>query len=355
MSQTLRLGLFIIATLVILTIGVFLIGGNQALFERTYQVRSTFQNVSGLNPGADVRVGGIHEGTVKHIDLPRNPEGDVTVVMNLANITRDVLKEDSVASIQTEGLVGDKYVEISFGSTDARQLKNGDTIQSEPPLDISDLLKKTDQIMDSAKEAVQNIQATANNLDSISSKINQGEGSVGALINNKSLYQQANAGTAAFRDDMEALKHNFLLRGFFNKRGYEDSDELTKHQIASLPPRPYTKEFAYDATKLFDKEAKLRNQKMLNEAGKYLEQNKFGEVVVAASAGPKGETDKDHVLTEARSMVVRDYLADNFRLDDDRIKTVALGKTAASGSLAGRDDASIQIFVYATADSERGR
>lgn len=349
MSQTLRLGLFVIATLTILSIGVFLIGGNEALFERTYQVKSDFKTVSGLDAGADVRVGGIHEGTVKHIELPRDPQGDVVVVMNLANRTRDVVKEDSIASIQTEGLVGDKFVEISFGSTGAKPLKNGDTIESEPPLDISDLLKKTNQIMDTAKEAVQNVEATANNLDSITSKINQGEGSVGALINNKSLYQQANAGTAAFRDDMEALKHNFLLRGFFNKRGYEDSDELTKHQIASLPAKPYAKEFVYDAEKLFDKEAKLKNQKMLKEAGQFLEQNKFGEVVVAASAGPKGETDKDRTLTEARSMVVRDYLADNFRLDDDRIKTVALGKTSDS------DTARIEIFVYPLESSARAQ
>jgi phospholipid/cholesterol/gamma-HCH transport system substrate-binding protein len=346
MSHTLRLGLFIVATLTILAVGVFLIGGNQSLFERTYQVKSEFHNVSGLDPGGDVRVGGIHEGTVKHINLPHTPDGNVTVVMDLANATREVVKEDSVASIETEGLVGDKYVEISFGSTGAAPLKNGATIESEPPLDISVLLKKTNQIMDTAKDAVQNVAATANNLDSISSKINQGEGSVGALINDKSIYQQANAGTAAFRDDMEALKHNFLLRGFFNKRGYEDSDELAKHQIARLPAEPYTKAFAYEAAKLFDKQdsAKLKNQKMLNEVGQYLETKSFGEAVVAASAGPKGETDKEHVLTEARSMVVRDYLADNFRLDDNRIKTIGLGKTSDANAGSGK----IEIFVYAS-------
>jgi phospholipid/cholesterol/gamma-HCH transport system substrate-binding protein len=344
MSYTFRLGLFIAATLTVLAIGVFLIGSNESLFQRTYRVKSDFHNVSGLNAGADVRVGGIHEGTVKHIALPHSPEGSVTVVMDLSKATREVVKEDSVASIQTEGLVGDKYVEISFGSTGAAALKDGATIESEPPLDISDLLKKTNQIMDAAKEAVQNVSATAENLDSISSKINQGEGSVGALINNKSIYQQANAGTAAFRDDMEALKHNFLLRGFFNKRGYEDSDELAKHQIASLPAEPYTKAFTYDATKLFDKQdsAKLKNQKLLNEVGQYLEHNRFGEAVVAASAGPKGETDKEHVLTEARSMVVRDYLADNFQLDDNRIKTMGLGKTSGADTADGK----VEIFVY---------
>ncbi len=344
MSQTFRLGLFVVATLLILAVGVFLIGSNESLFQRTFPVKAAFHNVAGLNEGADVRVGGIHKGTVKRIDLPHNSDGSVTVSMELASATRDVVKQDSVASIQSEGLVGDKFVEISFGSPGAQRLKDGDAIKSKPPVDISDIITKTDQIMDMAKEAVQNVSATADNLDAVSSKINQGEGTVGALVNDKTVYQQATAGTAAFRDDMEALKHNFLLRGFFNRRGYEDSEDLKKHEIQRLPTEAYTKAFVYDATKLFDKQdsAKLKSPKTLTEVGKFLEESKFGEVVVAASAGPKGETDKEQVLTEARSMVVRDYLADNFQLYDNRIKTIGLGKTADAS--AGK----VEIFVYPT-------
>jgi phospholipid/cholesterol/gamma-HCH transport system substrate-binding protein len=344
MSQTFRLGLFVIATLTVLAIGVFLIGSNQSLFERTFSLKADFHNVSGLNQGADVRVGGIHKGTVKHINLPHNPDGSVTVTMDLANATRDVVKQDSVASIQSEGLVGDKYVEVSFGSTGAMPLKDGDTIESTPPVDISDIIAKTNQIMDMAKEAVENVAATADNLDSVTSKINQGEGTVGALVNDKTIYNQATAGTAAFRDDMEALKHNILLRGFFNRRGYEDTEDLKKHEIPKLPAEPYSKAFVYDAGKLFDKQgsAKLKNQKTLNEAGKFLQENKFGQAVVAASAGPKGEADKEQVLTEARSMVVRDYLANNFELDDNRIKTIGLGKASDAGAGNGK----VEIFVY---------
>ena len=58
MSQTIRLGLFIVVTLTILAVGVFLIGNNESLFQRTFQVNAAFHNVSGLNEGADVRVGG---------------------------------------------------------------------------------------------------------------------------------------------------------------------------------------------------------------------------------------------------------------------------------------------------------
>src|SRR6266478_5814460 len=156
-SRAVRLGLFMVGSLIILAIGVFLIGNREMLFTSTYSLKSDFQTVAGLSPGADVRVGGIHEGTVKRIDLPNRPDGKITVVMDMHQATRNVLKNDSVASIKTEGLLGDKYMEISFGSPDASKLKNGDTIQSAPPLDISDLFAKTSAILDSTKGAVENI------------------------------------------------------------------------------------------------------------------------------------------------------------------------------------------------------
>src|SRR5574340_144230 len=113
MSRALRLGVFIVATLLILFAGVFLIGGKRFLFRRTYRLQAEFQNVAGLNNGAAVRVGGIHLGTVKYISLPGGPGGKLTVVMDMANSTKSIIRQDSVATIKTEGLLGDKYVDIS--------------------------------------------------------------------------------------------------------------------------------------------------------------------------------------------------------------------------------------------------
>jgi phospholipid/cholesterol/gamma-HCH transport system substrate-binding protein len=344
MSSTFRLGAFIVSTLLILAAGVFLIGDKESLFKSTYRVKADFQNVAGLDPGADVRVGGLHEGTVRRIELPRRPDEKVTVVMDLATATRDIVKKDSIASIRSEGLVGDKYVEVSFGSQEAKRLQDGETIESEPPADLAELIKKTDQILDSTNQAVQSFDVTSGKLKSITSKIDEGTGTLGALVNDKTVYQQVNAGATSFRDNMEALKHNFLLRGFFNRRGYEDAEELTKHEISRLPAEPYSKAFTYDAKQLFDKpdSAKLKNKKVLQEAGKFLENEKFGLAVVAASTGAKGDTEKQRTLTEARTMVVRNYLAENFRVDDTRIKTIGLGKDPALGDDGGK----VEMLVY---------
>src|SRR5262245_48415501 len=119
MSRTFWLGLFILAAVVILATGVFLIGDQQERFRSTYEIKTKFRNVAGLIEGAPVRVGGIQQGTVKHLWLPQKPDDDVMVSMNLVEETHNVLKQDSVASIRSEGLLGDKFVEISFGSPSA--------------------------------------------------------------------------------------------------------------------------------------------------------------------------------------------------------------------------------------------
>lgn len=346
MSQTFRLGLFIVAALAVLAAGVFLIGSRESLFQSTYRVQADFQNVAGLADGADVRVGGLHQGTVKRINLPNRPDGKVVVTMDLNKATRDVINHGSVASIKSDGLVGDKYVEISFGSEGEPRLKDGETIASQPPLDVSNLVKKADQLLDSAKSAVTNLDGTASNLKSVSAKIDEGKGTVGALINDKTIYQKATAGATALDEDMEALKHNFLLRGFFKNRGYEDAADLTRHAISQLPPGEPVKTFDYGGRKIFNKQAKLEDQKAFKEAGDYLQANKFGLAVVVDSVGMKGETGQDRVLSEGRAAAVRDYLAKNFRLDDTRIKTLGLGKTDQGG-----DNGMVEILIYPATNS----
>src|SRR5260370_36039341 len=130
MCTAFRVGIFVVLALLFLSIGIFLIGDKDFLFSPTYRLKADFQNVGGLNNGADVRVGGIHQGTVKEIDLPSQPDGKVTVVMNLRSPTRNNIKKDSRASIQTDGLLRDKHVEISVGSSKAEAVGSNDTTAS---------------------------------------------------------------------------------------------------------------------------------------------------------------------------------------------------------------------------------
>jgi len=352
MSRSFRLGLFMLTTLAILAACIFLVGREESRFGTNYLVRSDFTNVAGLSEGADVRVGGIRKGTVRSIHLPKTPDGEVVVTMDLAKETQAIVKQDSVASIQSEGLLGDKYVEISFGSMEAARLKSGETIESEPPFDISDLFNKANQILDTSQGALESIQGAADNVNMITAKINTGKGTVGKLINDKTLYQQAAAGATALHEDADALQHNFLLRGFFKNQGYTNPTEITQHEVPELPKGQAVKTFAYNPKSLFDKldSAKLKNEKSLDAAGQFLQSQKFGLAVIVDTTGRKGDTEKERVLSEARGFVVRKYLVENFQLDDTHVKTLGLGKTPDSSP-----DGSIEILIYAGAPAAQAR
>ena len=336
MSGTFRLGLFIVVTLLAFGAGIFWIGHMRFVFNSTYRLNAEFGNVAGLNDGAEVRVAGIHEGTVTRIQLPQHSQEKVKVVMDMRCDTKQVIKKDSVAAIRSEGLIGDKYVEISVGSEQAARVANGDTIGSEPPIQLSDLVKKADGILDSARGAVGNVADTTK-------KIDEGRGTLGALVNDRGMYEHANAAASAAQDNMEAAKHNFLLRRFFNKRGYEDPSDLKKHEVSNLPARTPAKQFTYEDQQLFDKRnvAKIKKSKELEEAGSYLESNPFGVAVIATHADPRGDSDKNQVVAEARAKAVRDYLVQNFKLEDVRIKTIAFGK-----SLDDSRSGKVEVFVY---------
>jgi phospholipid/cholesterol/gamma-HCH transport system substrate-binding protein len=360
MSKIARLGAFIVLTLAILAAGVFVIGSKEYLFRSTYQLKAQFDNVAGLAAGADVQVGGVHSGTVHSIELPHKPGEQVTVLMDLDKSTHEIIKRDSVASIETAGVLGNQFVAISFGSAGQAEVKNGEIIQSEPPLEMSDLFKKTSGILDTSQQAINNATLATAHLNSVSAKIDSGQGTVGALVNDKQLYSnlaqstttlqttmlQAQAGVTDFQENMEALKHNFLLAGYFKKRGYEDSADITANRIGGLPASAPLKTFSFTARQLFDTRdsAKLKNQRSLNSGGDFLAQNQFGFAVVAVSTGMEGDAQKEMALTEARAMVVRDYLVQNFGFDDSQLKTLGLGKQA--GSNPDADWGSIQILIF---------
>jgi phospholipid/cholesterol/gamma-HCH transport system substrate-binding protein len=372
MSRAARLGAFIIATLAILAAGIFIIGDRQYLFTSTYRLKTQFNTVVGLDAGAEVRVGGVHSGSVRGIELPNTPTGKITVLMDLKRSTHEIVKQDSVAEIGTEGLLGNEYVSISFGSAQGADVRDGDMIASEPPLAMADLLKKTDAILDSTQVAVSNTAEATASMKSISAKINDGQGTIGALVNDKTMYTgltqtsvqmrdamaHAQTGIADFQENMEALKQNFLLRGYFKKRGYEDSSDLAKDAILHLPEGSPLKTFTYEPKRLFDKidTAKLKNEGSLGTAGKFLAQNGFGVAVVVVYAGETGDAQKDLVLTQARATVVRDYLVGNFGFDDTKLKTLGMGKKTETNVDANANPSGdsgwgdVEIIIYPDTD-----
>jgi hypothetical protein len=119
---------------------------------------------------------------------------------------------------------------------------------------------------------------------------------------------------------------------------------LTENEVPELPKGQVLKKFSYDPKKVFDKTdtAKLKNEKSLGDAGHFMESNPFGAAVVVVSAGMKGDTADVRELTQARAMVIRDYLVKNFKLDDTHLKTMGAGKDPETSNDTGQ----IEILIF---------
>lgn len=183
--STLRLGIFVFIGLVLLFIIVFLVGERQSMFSKTMQIKATFGNIEGLRIGAPVRLSGINVGSVTNIEMKSDTSGKVDVEMKIESNVSRFLRANTKATIQTEGLVGNQFITLVISQSPAPQVKNGDYIEGIDPLGFSAVLQETQSTLENTREMTQY-------LAEIVAKVNEGEGSIGKLINDESLYNSAN-------------------------------------------------------------------------------------------------------------------------------------------------------------------
>ena len=179
-----KLGIFIFLGSTLLVVLIFLLGNKDQLFTSTFTLKAYFKNTEGLRNGASVRFGGIDIGAVKDIQILNDTTGRVEITMRIKEEVKRFIKKDSRASIETEGLVGNKVVMISMGSVSAEEITDGGIILSKEPLSFSDIIEETQGIMSYTKDMTKN-------LAEIVQKVNQGEGTIGRILNDDQLYNAA--------------------------------------------------------------------------------------------------------------------------------------------------------------------
>ena len=139
--NTFKLGLFVTSAVLLFVVAVYLIGNDQNLFQPTFQLQAVFQNAEGLKPGNNVRYAGIDAGTVKKILI--TSDSTVTVVMALHREMLDYIKKDAIASIGSDGLVGNRILNISpaVGSGQAPLVEDEDVIRTYSRIATDDMLE----------------------------------------------------------------------------------------------------------------------------------------------------------------------------------------------------------------------
>ncbi len=209
----LRVGAFVAAALALFVVFVLVVGSRGRLFENRYPLRASFRSVEGLMVGAPVRLAGLTVGQVASISFGREP-GDKRLMVQLSVDRRfqEKLREDSVATISTIGLVGDKYVEVTVGTPDRRVLEPQAFVRSTDPPDIGKLAENGEQIVTSLNKVatalaeghgllhalvydpkgermLADLAQSAADLRETTGKLAQGEGTLGALLNDATLYE----------------------------------------------------------------------------------------------------------------------------------------------------------------------
>ena len=215
-SHKRKLGLFVLIGLLMFFALIFLIGSQQNLFTKQIALTTSFKNASGLQVGNMVRFSGISIGTVSNIEIVNDTT--VKVDMNVKEDVQKFIKLDSKASIGSSGVIGDKLLVISQGTVNSKNVKDGQKIASSEPLEF-------DEILGSVKATAENAEVITSEMAGLMIDINNGKGTIGKLMTDESMAKNIDAtmnnlqnSTKKLDENMEAAKHNFLLRGYFKKK-----------------------------------------------------------------------------------------------------------------------------------------
>ena len=441
-ARMVGVGVFVIGGLALFTVGLFMIGDRQMAFAKKFTIYTEFKKITGLQPGAIIRVSGAKAGAITAIVPPSVPGGKFRVKLEITEGLHQLVRMDSVASIETEGLVGGSYLGVGAGTEQAPSALPEATIASKEPFEIADLMQQMsdtiakvngtiDDMRADVLRAVVSIADTADNANAIIAAVSDdvktmaksgarissdaaqiaealrsGKGTIGKLMNDDELYRRATtiakqvediatsarqvveqarstlqgfqskdgpvqgvtadlkqtmegarAAMLGFAENMEALKHNFLVRGFFRDRGFFNLEEISP---AAYRRGALTKKGALrtvrvwlSATALFEPDPDRAGGERLAADGKARLDSAIAAsidrlpdaVLIIEGFAQQGTKDEYYLRSRARASMVRAYLIDKFHLNPPTTGIMPLGKDSA-GSPDGAPWDGVALAVF---------
>ncbi|WPP49780.1 MlaD family protein [Catalinimonas niigatensis] len=229
-TYKIKLGIFVTLGFIFLVIALYLVGNQRNMFNTRFQLSSRFTDVNGLREGNNVRFAGIDVGIVKRIMIVS--DSIVQVDMLIRGDVRDYIKKNALATIGTDGLVGNVIVNIRSGTGKALPVEINDWIDSQSNVD-------TDALLKTLSVSNENVSALSRNLVDITDRINTGQGTVGMLIKDERFAEnlqqilanllQASEGAAATMTELKStvskISHGPGIIGFLAE------DTMTVKQV----------------------------------------------------------------------------------------------------------------------------
>jgi phospholipid/cholesterol/gamma-HCH transport system substrate-binding protein len=432
-------GAFVILGFVLFAGALFVIGERRMFFADRFTLYTEFASLGQLQPGAIVRVAGMNAGEVTEIRVPGSPAQKFRVRMEVRRDVRPLIRTDSVASTDTEGLVGSIFVNIAIGSEAAAPIQEGGTIAGREPFALADLVRQASDTVMLINHSVESlsgeleksiaevtattrearmllsdigpdIKAVAENSNRLSTDVQQmvtglraGEGTLGKLLTDDALYvrareiseearavmanvrdvsEEARRAIAEFQskdgpaqglmndvrvtldearnaaeglaDNMDALKRNFLFRGFFNRRGYYDLDAISPSQyregVLENGQRRALRiwlaasvlfETRPDGTEVLAESGRARVDSAMATYLRYIPANPL----VVEGFAAEGTAGERYRRSRDRALAVRSYLVAEYGLSARHTGAIALGADAP-GSPAGDEWDGVAIALF---------
>lgn len=203
MARETRVGLLVLAGLLLFLIGLFAIANRTFLLSDTFYVRARFGSVAGLQSGASVQFQGVNVGRVETVSLPERPGEKITVTMAIRDRARHLVRENTQAQIKTDGLVGNQIVVLVNPAAEgvAEPVEEGEFITGVDPFDLY-------EITDNMLSTVDRFDTAAETFQQIMMDVRNGEGTIGKVLYDPSLYNEFLATTTETRRVLNSLADN---------------------------------------------------------------------------------------------------------------------------------------------------
>ena len=430
-------GAFVVAGLLLFGGGLFLIGDRRLLFAKQFELSATFSKITGLRKGTPVRLAGLDAGEVLEIEVPSSPSGRFSIRMRILEDLHQLVRADSVPAIQTDGIVGNAFIQISVGTEASPVVAPGGTLRGRDPVEIADLIqegqnafrtvaaqvvelrgdvsvaigsltdmagaastmiedvgKNVDQLTATSNAVVHSAQLAMDEATALVADVRAGHGTLGRLVTDDTLYQRligtsqeveqsmknvremtertrdlvtsltardgsiqeiavllravladVQESTADLAEGTEALKRNFLFRGFFRERGFFDLDSVSResYQAGALERDRTALRIWIDASVLFVGDPTAGDERLSDDGRRRLDSAmadlvrypKDSPLVVEGYAEPTGGQ-PSYLRSADRAQLVRDYLLARFRRQATLTDIMPMGESAV-GSPRGDD------------------
>ena len=217
-SRDWTIGVFLIAGVILFSIGIFLIGSQRKTFSQDFEVYTEFADLNGLMKGAMVQVAGSRAGEVSDIFVPDSPDGRFRIRLRIEERFHSLVRTDSVAVIVTEGVMGDKFVQVRTGSAQVAEVTPGATLPSKVSFDIGQMMEKSAQLLDETSTTIRGTSQKLNNtLDAATTTVRnandlivglkEGRGTAGMLLRDEETATRVRQSVVGIQETTDSLKH----------------------------------------------------------------------------------------------------------------------------------------------------